>query len=63
MANELLQNIRHFKATAKTHNPNYKYLTNNQKMYFKACETVNQCEYEMAKAERLGEILTGGNSF
>lgn len=55
MANKLLQNIRHSKATAKTHKPSYKYLTNNQKIYFKACETVNQCEYEMAKAERLGE--------
>ena len=55
MANKLLQNIRHYKATSKMQKTNYKHLTNNQKSYFKACESVNQCEYEMAKAERLGE--------
>lgn len=55
MANELLQNIRYAKATAKLQRPNYKGLTNNQKIYFKACEAVNQYEYEMTKAERLGE--------
>lgn len=55
MANNLLQNIRHSKATARIQKPNYKHLTNNQKIYFKACEIVNQCEYEMAKAERFKE--------
>lgn len=55
MANKLSQNIRHSKATSKIQKPNYKHLTHNQKIYFKACETVNQCEYEMTKAERLGE--------
>lgn len=55
MANKLLQNIRHSKSTEKLQKPNYKHLTNNQKIYFKACEIVNQCENEMAKAERLGQ--------
>lgn len=55
MTNKLLQNIRHAKATERLQRPNYKDLTDNQKIYFKACEVVNQCENEMSKAERLGE--------
>lgn len=53
MTNKLLQNIRYSKAVAKIQKPTYKHLTNNPKMYFKDCETVNQCECEMAKSERL----------
>lgn len=52
MANKLLQNIRCEKAISKLLKPNYKHLTNNQRIYFKACEIVSQCENEMAKAER-----------